>query len=538
MPLAEDSLELLFPFHFVLGPGGTLVSHGRSFQKWFPGVAVGDSLLPSLRLVSPARGSLDPAWLSETRGKVLQLENDGSPLRLKCLCMPMLEEGRFGFFGSLSAGDIAMLRGSGLRMTDFSPHDPLLDYLVSVRVTATALQDARELAGELEAGAAELEQAREAAEAAALAKGSFLATMSHEIRTPLNGVLGLVQALGATELTEEQRQHTETILECGRTLSVILNDVLDHSRIASGDYELLDEPFDLRRCLADSLALHREAARNESIGAELRYDPSLPAAVRGDAHRISQIVGNLLGNAFKFTERGAVHLAAEKRGDQLVLSVEDSGIGMDEEALNRLFKPFTQADGTISRRYGGTGLGLTIALQLVELMDGRIEVESVPGQGSTFRAILPLREGDLAQVQPADGAELQLPGGVVLVVDDAPVNLLVARLLLERLGFEVHVAENGPAAIESCRERSYDAILMDMQMPGMDGIETTRALHEELPGWDPCPVIALTANALAEHREQCLAAGMVDFVEKPVDEQKLVEALRAHLALHPPRGAG
>ncbi len=410
---------------------------------------------------------------------------------------------------------------------------------------ALAMRFEREaLAAELQAENArresretELREAREKAESASRAKGEFLATISHEIRTPMNGVLGMLRVVRDTQLTPDQRGYLKTASDSAESLLLLLNDVLDFSKIEAGRLELEHAPFPpatTARAVSD-LMLAR--ARDKGLQFELAIGDNLPGAIIGDATRLRQILVNLIGNAIKFTEKGRVELSvhcAERTAQKAVMhfTVSDTGIGISSSALEKLFKPFTQADTSMSRRYGGTGLGLAISMRLAQAMGGALQVQSTLNQGSTFRLILPckLPEISIAVPRAEEAPRFVTPvlSGRVLVVEDDSVNQQVIELFLKKLNVTPKFAGDGEAAITAALGEQFDVVLMDCQLPGIDGMEATRRIRQRLAG-RPLKIIALTANASTHVREACLAAGMDDFLTKPVRFELLATVLQRNL---------
>ena len=381
----------------------------------------------------------------------------------------------------------------------------------------------------------ELEQSREEALEAARAKSRFLAIMSHELRTPMNAVVGLSTLLDATVLNDEQRDYVETIRTSGELLLVLINDILDFSKIEAGQLELESIPFALMSCVDSSLSLVAGRAREKHLTLRRQIADDVPAAVVGDPVRLGQVLINLLSNAVKFTAQGevSVELSATPAGNAhttLRFIVRDTGIGIPAEKIPQLFEMYRQADPSTRRRFGGTGLGLSISKQLVEIMGGTIEVTSEVGAGSAFCFSLTLPVATDTGVTPQRG-ELDATFSSrhparILVVDDNPINGRVACRLLERLGYSPDHADSGQAALDRIHDHPYDLVLMDIEMPELDGTATAAAMRQILPS-DQRPVIAaVTAHALAGDRERFLQAGLDDYLAKPIH----VDALRGLLS--------
>lgn len=385
-----------------------------------------------------------------------------------------------------------------------------------------------------------------------LAKQEFLAMISHEIRTPITSVAGMASLLLNTNLTDEQREFSEVIYTSGNALHKIINDMLDLSKIESGKLELEEQPFELRKCINEALALLALKAKEKELKLTFLDTPEIPAMIVGDITRLRQVLVNLVSNAIKFTDAGGVEISvvARKNGDkhtqEIEFAVRDTGIGIAEKSLERLFKPFSQVNSSITRQYGGTGLGLAICKQLCELMSGKIWVESKIGIGTTFYFVIttsiipeetvnrvsrgsePLIHTQMLEAEndaKFDGQMAEQHPLKILLVEDNMINQRMIKLMLQRMGYLPDVANNGLEALAALRRQIYDVVLMDVQMPEMDGLTATQQIKQ---GWgEPQPwIIALTASAMWGERDRCLASGMDDYLVKPIRIAELMQALK------------
>jgi len=387
----------------------------------------------------------------------------------------------------------------------------------------------------------EIERLLDQAQEASRHKSEFLANMSHEIRTPMNGVLGMTNLVLATELTEEQREYVETARLSADFLLTVLNDILDFSKIEAGRLDLDFAEFSLRDCLEQPGRMLGLQIANKKLEYSTSVADDVPDRLMGDPDRLRQILLNLLGNAIKFTDQGRVSISVRREpaadGVRLLFAVRDSGVGIPADKQDVIFDAFRQADGSTTRKYGGTGLGLAICSRLVELMGGSIWVESEPGRGSTFHfnarfgAVTETRAGlegrKLAMAVMAFNPE-PLANLSILLAEDNAVNQRLATKLLEKRGHRVTVTATGRGAVERMQHESFDVVLMDVQMPDMDGLEATALIRErEKNQGKRTPIIALTAHSMQGDRERCLAAGMDDYITKPFDAARLIETVES-----------
>ena len=377
----------------------------------------------------------------------------------------------------------------------------------------------------------ELNEAMKRAETANKAKGEFLANMSHEIRTPLSAIIGLTELLSNERNSPKIKAYIQTMRSVSTSLLGIINDILDFSKIEAGKLELENRPFNLVQVLNDQISVFRESAKQKNIDLRLSISSDTPTNLNGDALRLGQVLSNLISNALKFTEQGEVTITTElvkEKGSDVWIKfiVTDSGIGISKEHIDTLFDSFTQADSSTSRKYGGSGLGLAISHSLVELMSGSFTVDSLPNEGSSFAFTAKFILEEAALLQPALETEQKrdLNDISILLVDDNLINQKIMAKLLEAEGFDISLASSGRQAIDMIENQTFDIVLMDMQMPELSGIDTTKILREEM-GMTDLPIIALTANVMKEDMDMCFSVGMNDFLSKPIDAENVKKVI-------------
>ncbi len=411
--------------------------------------------------------------------------------------------------------------------------------IYNVRVQGEGKDEVGQLVGAFNEMLNEVEKREQALIQASRAKSDFLANMSHELRTPMNGVIGMTDLLGDSELQDDQQVLLSHIKTSADHLLSVINDILDFSKIEAGMMVIEKAPFNLRRAVEEISIISGGHVEDKGLALDLKVDPKLPAMVLGDVVRIRQVLINLVGNAVKFTTEGkvelAINLVSHHQDDlNIMFSVRDTGVGIAPEKQAKVFEHFTQADSSTTRSFGGTGLGLAICKQLVELMGGHIDLESDLGVGSRFFFVLTMKAAvnqdhlvddvpsPMSEMAPAMEPARDLK---ILLAEDNPINQVYARRVLDSLGAEVTVANNGEEALIRVQELEFDLVLMDCQMPVMDGYEATRLIRKLGGGFTSLPIIALTAFAMAEDRDICLATGMNDYVTKPVDRKILVKTI-------------
>lgn len=519
---SEDQLENLFPCYILTDAELVLRSVGRSLRKLIPDAAAGVPLTHCFKIERP-RSGFAPA-VAARRSSALQFKSmDG---RVNLVGTVIEVEHGYLFCMAHSAMTAQKWGELDLSASDFSTADQSMAIGTSMGLQSVLMSEMKDLA-------TNLAKARDEALAANRAKSTFLSVMSHEIRTPLNGVLGMVHVLLKDAPTEQQRSRLEIVRESGDALLAILNDLLDISRIEAGKMSLESIEFDIREVLSGAYAAFTAIANKSGLSFILDID-SAAGIYLGDPTRVRQVAYNFLSNALKFTKEGRVILSARLVDGGLEISVLDTGIGIASERLDGVFDPFVQADASVNRNFGGTGLGLGISRDLAKLMGGSIRVESELGKGSTFTAFLQIpRLRDATETlrvnnddEPVASQEI-VQSLRVLAAEDNLVNQLVLRTLLEQFGITLTVVDNGKLAVEAWESQTWDIILMDMQMPVMGGVEASRFIREQerATGRAKTPIIAVTANAMTHHMSEYESAGINGVVSKPIKADSLANVL-------------
>ncbi len=519
---SANQLENLFPCYVLTDPELVLRSVGRSLRKLLPDAVAGVPLADCFKIERP-RSGFDPA-VAARRSSALQFKSMDGRVNL---VGSVLEVPQGYLFCMAHSAMTAQKWGElDLSASDFSSADQSMAIGTSMGLQTVLMSEMKDLA-------TNLARARDEALAANRAKSTFLSVMSHEIRTPLNGVLGMVHVLLKDAPTEQQRSRLEIVRESGDALLAILNDLLDISRIEAGKMSLESIEFDIREVLSGAYAAFTAIANKSGLSFILDIEPAAGIYL-GDPTRVRQVAYNFLSNALKFTQEGRVILSARLVDGGLEISVLDTGIGIASDRLDGVFDPFVQADASVNRNFGGTGLGLGISRDLAKLMGGSIRVESELGKGSTFTARLQIpRLRDAAEtLRIVNDEEVVASQEIVqslrvLAAEDNLVNQLVLRTLMEQFGITLTVVENGKLAVEAWKSQTWDIILMDMQMPVMGGVEASRLIREQerATGRTKTPIIAVTANAMTHHMSEYERAGINGIVSKPIKADTLANVL-------------
>lgn len=536
--VGPSQLAAAFPFYLTVNPQLQLTDLGPSIPRVLPSLKPGDELWAHFEIDRPVLVDQSFAALTQTQGELLILLSPNTGTRFRGQLLPDTSRNQLLFLIRPWLTSFEALVAAGLELSDFGPHDPLADLLLLLQTKDTALHDLRHLMQQLQLQNTQLKAARKAAEdaqrnaeQASEAKTQFLATMSHEIRTPLHPILAHTELMLETPMEAEQHNALATIRQSGQHLLQLIDNVLDVSKIEAGQMSLENTPFDLRDVMNDVSELHRPQAARKGLSLHTSIDPATPLELRGDSARLRQIISNFMSNAIKFTESGQLDLSAHSGQDGGIrIKIRDTGPGIPANELPGLFDAYVQATRSTARHPGGSGLGLNICHQLATLMGGTVGATSAQGSGSLFFVDLPstmIRRapGDRATPSTPTEAPAYTPGdgtsNPILIVDDNHINRLIAEAILRRLELPYTSVDSGAEALRYCDEQTPAMILMDLEMPGLDGYATTIALRRRDDAMDRVPIIALSASAFPADRIRAQEAGMNDFLPKPYSKQEL-----------------
>jgi signal transduction histidine kinase/ActR/RegA family two-component response regulator len=541
----HEQFRKLFPFMFVLDQSMKVLEIGSALARIVVEMVPGSMLTDHFKLYRVGQNGLDAEFLQRQTASLIVFQAIKSNLFLRMQVLLVKNPDRYVFVGSPWLRAAAELKDIGIVLPDFALHDSTVDTLQLQQNTNVSLREAKELNITLERRVAdrtsELSLANAELSRVMQSKDDFLSAMSHELRTPLNAILGLSESLCEGVyggLTDKQSKSINTIAESGHHLLSLINDLLDIAKIGAGKMDLDWTNSNLEDLCKSSMRFISGLASKKKISISLFTDP-IASTIHADQRRLKQILVNLLSNAVKFTEAGG-HISLQTRSNPernaIEISVTDNGIGISNSDIERLFRPFTQLDSKLSRQYAGTGLGLSLVLQLAELHGGSVEVKSELGKGSCFTVSLPWSESKSHFPQPAPGYKnldistdrVAAKGPLILLVDDNEINLSTVGDYLRAQDFCVILARNGLEAIQVVRERKPQLVLMDIQLPVMDGIDAISILRAD-PTLKSLPILALTSRAMVGDRERCIEAGANDYLTKPVQLKQLTHVILSHL---------
>ena len=545
----HEQFQKLFPFYFLLDQDLNVLEIGPALARISREMLPGCPLASHFKLSRVGQNILDEEFLRRQTASLIVFESLTSELFLRMQVLLMENPKRYLFVGSPWLRSADEMKAYGIVLPDFALHDSTVDLLQLNQTTVVSLRDAKELNTKLEQRVKdrtlELSLANAELSRVMQSKDDFLSTMSHELRTPLNAILGLSESLGENiygELNPKQARSIETIAESGQHLLSLINDLLDIAKIGAGKMDLDLSITNVEDVCRASLRFITGLASKKKISISLTLDPNA-TTIHADQRRLKQILVNLLSNAVKFTEDGG-HIALQTKSDRernaLHVSIVDSGIGISTTDIEQLFRPFTQLDSKLSRQYPGTGLGLSLVLRLAELHGGSVKVESEIGKGSCFTVSLPWSQSttDLSHHSARNSSEINSKeaavGPLLLIADDNEINLSTVGDYLLAHGFRIIQARNGLEAIKAVRDHTPELVLMDIQMPVMDGIDAIKALRADR-SFTSIPILALTSRAMIGDQEKCIEAGADEYLSKPVNLKQLVQTILSRLKSTRPR---
>ena len=534
----KKEFAVLFPFHIILDKNMSIESFGISMEHFFPKMRVGDDFLQTWVIEEPIIDITEPSFIESYFNKEIILrKNSKFQMQFKGTFDFFDQKDKYIFLGQPLIDTKDIVIQSSLKQYISQKNDSLsglLNAFKNNKVVDLDLKDILLKAGQYKKIEIELQKALEASKAASESKEAFIANMSHEIRTPLNGIIGMIRELNKENLTIKQQSYVDNALKASKHLLSIINTILDLSKIKAGELKLSKKNFSLQDEIKTVKNILEGQAANKKIDLITDLDNTLANAYKGDATRIRQILINIIGNSIKFTEKGSVKiicslLKSYNSKDQISIRIMDTGIGMDENFVKKVYTKFQQEDPTRSRRHSGTGLGMAITKELIELMKGTINLSSVKGVGTTVELIITFPIGDVNKIEVSnDNISISKLDNVrILLVEDNEMNRYVAINALKPYVSEIIEAENGEIAIELIKKEVFDLILMDLQMPFMGGIEATEIIRNKLS--INTPIVALTANAFKSEIDKCIRAGMNNYVTKPFEEKQLLKVIQKEI---------
>lgn len=530
--ICNDKINVLFPFYFIVDEQLHISEAGISLKKLFPDI-VSKSFSDFFVFRQPRSIQLNIHSISEYINQIIILETHSkNRIIYRGQVVSVESYDRLLFVGSPWITDVDDLKKNNLLITDFALHDTTTDMMQIVKSKDIMMADIKKLVTDLNHQKEFLIKAKETAEHSQRVKEVFLTNMSHELRTPLNAIIGYSEILNNTILNEDQLELAQIIMSASENLLSIINNIMDFTKIESGNVVLEKIPICIQDIMNDVRKILSGKAEAKHLEFKFFLDNEIPQWVLGDSTRLTQIFVNLLGNAIKFTENGKVHFfgsVLSKEGNNYLLEfrISDTGVGIPADKINLIFERFVQAEDQITRKFGGTGLGLSITKMLVDLHGGKIDCDSTPGKGSEFVLEIPFTKTQKEDVISEEGSPTFPANLKILLVEDNPMNQNLVQRVLESFGAVVEVAKNGRVAIDMVQKKSYQLILMDLQMPEMDGYSATQFIRNDLN--NDTPIIACTADVMLNEKEKCFEIGMNGYLAKPYKAKDLIKAINSVL---------